>query len=102
MLGGAGIVDEHIDPPPGCCGRGDLLAILIARDVALHHDDLGARRAAEVGGRLSLGLAVGIIDDDARTALGQDRRGRSPEAGCRSRYNRAQTILGHLHFLLLF
>ena len=102
VLGGAGIVDQHVEPAPGRGGRGDLLAILVAGDVALHHDDFRTCGPAEVRGRFGLGLAVGIIDDDTRTAFGQNGRGRSPEPGCRTRYNRAQTILRHPHFLFLF
>ena len=101
MLGGAGIVDQRVEPSPGGRGRGDLLAVLVARDVALHHHDFGAGAAAEIGGRFGFLLAVGIIDDDARAALGQNGRGRGPQAGRRTRYDRAQTILRHPHFLFL-
>ena len=52
MLGGAGIVDQRIEPPPGRGRRDDLLAILVARDIALHHDHFGAGLAAEIGGLL--------------------------------------------------
>ena len=101
VLGGAGIVDQRVEPSPGRGGGDDLPAILVARDVALHHHDFGAGAAAEIGGRFGFLLAGGIIDDDARAALGQNGRGRSPQAGRRTRYDRAQTILRHPHFLLL-
>src|SRR5215204_1931648 len=101
MLGGAGIVDENVEPAPGRCGSRDLLAVLIARDVALHHHDFGAGAAAEVGGGFSFRLAVGIVDDDARAALGQNGGGGGPEARGRTGDYRAHTILRHPHFLLL-
>src|SRR6185369_16779913 len=101
MLGGAGIVDQYIETTPGCCGSRNLPAILVARYVALHDDDFGAGAAAEIGGGFSFRLAVGIIDDDARAALGQNGRGGGPEARGRTGDNRAQTILRHPHFLLL-
>ncbi len=101
MLGGAGIVDQHVEPAPGRRGGRDLLAVFIARDVALHHHHFGAGAAAEVGGGFSFRLAVGIVDDDARAALCQNGGGGGPEARGRTGDDRAQTILRHPHFLLL-
>src|ERR1051325_5245014 len=101
MLGGAGIVDQHVEAAPGCGRARNLLAVLIARHVALHHHDFGAGAAAEIGGGFGFRLAVGIVDDDARAALGQNGGGRGPEARGRTGDNRAQTILRHPHFLLL-
>ena len=100
MLGGTGIVDQYVETAPGC-GRGrNLLAIFIARDIALHDDDFGAGAAAEVGGGFSFRLAVGIIHDDARATLCQNGGGGGPEARGRTGDNRAQTILRHPHFPL--
>ncbi|GCC46619.1 hypothetical protein chiPu_0030830, partial [Chiloscyllium punctatum] len=98
MLGGAGIVDEHVDAAPALCRGRNLLAVLIARDVALHHQHLGALLAAKLGRRLGLRLAVGIVDDEARARRGEDLRGGGAESRCRPRHDRAQTVLGHLHF----
>ena len=95
MLGGAGIVDENVETAPRRRRGGDLLAILVARDVALHDEHFGARLAAEIGGLFRFLLAVGIIDDDLRAALGQNGRGRGPQSRSRPRHDRAQTILGH-------
>ena len=39
-------------------GGCDLLAVLVARDVALHHHDFGARLAAGVGGRFGTNLLL--------------------------------------------
>ena len=102
VLGGAGIVDQRVQSSPWrCCGH-DPLAVLVARDVALHDHHVAPGLAAEIGGLFGFFLAVGIVDDDARPAAGEDGRGRSSETRCRTRYDRAQTILRHLHFLLLF
>ena len=100
VLGGAGIVDQRIEPPPSGCCRDDLPAILIARHIALDHDRFATRRAAKIGRLFGLLLAGGIVDDDARAAFGQHGRGRRPKTGRRARNNRAQTILRHPHFLM--
>src|SRR5688572_5579314 len=101
MLGGAGIIDQHVEAAPCRRGSRDLPAILVARNVALHHHDFCAGAAAEVGGRFSFRLAIGIVDDDARATLGQNGGGGGSEARGRTGDNRAQTILRHPHFLLL-
>ena len=91
----------NVSSVAGIGGGGcNLLAVLVARDVALHHHDFGARLAAEVGGRFGLSLAVGIIDDDACAALRQNGGGGGPEARGRTGDYRAQTILRHPHFPL--
>jgi hypothetical protein len=96
VLGDPGIVDQRIDPSPRCRGRDDLLAVLVARDVALYHHHFGAGGTTEIGGHLGLGLAGRIVDHDARAAaLGQNRRGRRPQAGSRTGDDCAQTILRH-------
>src|SRR5205807_829780 len=81
--------------PPGRCRRHDLFAIFVTRNIALHHHHLTAGAAAEIGGRFGFLLAGGIIDHDAGAALGQNGRGRSPEAGRRAGYDYAQTMLRH-------
>src|SRR5258708_13164139 len=102
VLGGAGIVDQRVETPPGRRGRGDLPAILVARHVALDHDHLAARAAAEIGGRLRVLLACGIIDHDAPAAPGPDGRGRSPQAPTPTPPGPPQPIPPHPPFLLLF
>ena len=102
VLGDAGIVDQGIETAPWRGRRDDLLAVLVTRDVALHHDHFGAGAAAEIGGRFGFLGAGGIIDDDARAALGQDGRGRGSQTRRRTRDNRAQTIPRHPHFLCDF
>jgi len=99
VLGGAGIVDQRVEPPEGSGGRDDLPAILIARHIALDHDRIATPRAAEIGGLFGFLLAGGIVDDDARAAFGQHDCGRRPQSGRRAGNNRAQTILRHPHFL---
>ena len=47
------------------------------------------------------GYRPSIREDKHPHALGQNGRGRRPQAGRRTRYNRAQTILRHPHFLFL-
>jgi hypothetical protein len=61
MFGGAGIVDEDVEPAPTTHGSDDLPAILIARDVALDDNHVGAGLAAEIGGLFGFLLAVGIV-----------------------------------------
>jgi hypothetical protein len=95
MLGRASIVDENVDPAPAACRGRDLLAVLIARNVALHHQHLGAGLATEIGGLFGFLLAAGIVDDDLTAFPGQDGRCRGSQSRRRSRHNRIQTILGH-------
>jgi hypothetical protein len=101
VLGDAGIVDQRVKTAPRF-GRGDdLPAVLVAGHIALDHDHVGTGGAAEIGGRFGLLLAGGIVDHDARPAFRQNGCGRGPQTGRRTRYDRAQTILRHPHFLLL-
>jgi hypothetical protein len=102
VLGGAGIVDQRVETAPRGGRRDDFLAILIARYVALNHVDLAARRAAEIGGLFGFLFAGGIVDDNARAALGQDGGRRRSEPGRRACYDRAQNIPRHPHFLIWF
>jgi hypothetical protein len=101
VLGGAGIVDQRVETPPGRGGRDDLLAILVAGHVALDHHHFATGGAAEIGGLFGLLLAGGVIDDDARATFGQNGGCRSPQTGRRTRDNRAQTIVRHPHFPLI-
>src|SRR5262249_62147103 len=65
------------------------------RGGALQHQRLGGGLAAEMGGFLGFLLAVGIVDDDLATALGQDGSSRRTQSRSRPRHDREQPILGH-------
>jgi hypothetical protein len=82
--------------------KSDRAAILIARHITLHDHHFGAGLAAEIGGLFGLLRTRGIVDHDTGIAASrQNGRGRSAEAGRRTRYNCAQTILRHRYFLFL-
>jgi hypothetical protein len=102
VLGRAGIVDQRIEAAPVLDGRHDPAAVLVARDVALRdHDFRGARPAAGLSSSLGLVLAGGIVDDQPRSGLRENFRGRRTKAGCGPRHDCAQVILSHPDFLSL-
>ena len=67
MLGGAGIVHQHVELAVGRGGGGDLVT-----HVALHQLGLGAGRLHCLGRRLGLLAALGVIEEQGlRAALGR-------------------------------
>jgi hypothetical protein len=56
------------------------MCFVVPRYVALDHDNLGARGAAEISGLLGFLLTRRIIDHDARTAFGKALSRRRAEA----------------------
>ena len=101
VLGGAGIVDEAVDVAPLRRCLDDLLAVVVAGDIALHHDDLGAGLAAKVGGLVGFLLAGRVVDDHAGAAAGELARSRGAEAARRARNKHNQTIQRHRVSLLI-
>src|SRR5947209_5621248 len=101
VFGGAGIVDETIEPAPLRRRFNDALAISVLGDIALHDDDLGAGLAAQVGGLVGFLLARRIVDDDAGAAAGKLACGRSAKAARRAGNQHDQTIHRHRVSLLL-
>src|SRR5262249_53491801 len=86
MLGGTRVVDQCVELAVGRRGSGNLAAVGIFADVALHKLCLSAGSLDRLGGRLRLLAALGIVENEGLGAtLGRangDGRAKTRPAAC--------------------